>query len=109
MPEKPISKSQANQRSGRAGRTEKGVCYRLYKLAEYDRFQEHQTPEIKRENLADSLLQLCALGVTDFDRFPFLDQPPIGSLNAALVQLRNLDAIQEKTNLMTNLGHKVII
>ena len=53
-----ISKAQAAQRTGRAGRVSEGICLRLYPKALYDSLEETTTPEILRVNLAQVVLQL---------------------------------------------------
>ncbi|KAJ7384960.1 Putative ATP-dependent RNA helicase dhx33 [Desmophyllum pertusum] len=57
----PVSKAQARQRTGRAGRETSGVCYRLYTEEQFDELKEMTTPEIQRCNLASVALQLMAL------------------------------------------------
>jgi HrpA-like RNA helicase len=57
-----ISKSQAWQRTGRAGRESPGVCYRLYTDTDFESMPHSAVPEILRSNLASVALQLIALG-----------------------------------------------
>ncbi|ANM60100.1 P-loop containing nucleoside triphosphate hydrolase [Arabidopsis suecica] len=93
-----ISKVQANQRAGRAGRTRPGKCYRLYPLAVYrDDFLDATIPEIQRTSLAGSVLYLKSLDLPDIDilKFDFLDAPSSESLEDALKQLYFIDAIDE--------------
>lgn len=61
-----ISKAQAIQRAGRAGREADGKCYRLYSNLDYEKFDEMPTPEILRSNLASVTFFLKKI---DFDRF----------------------------------------
>ncbi|GKA82487.1 probable pre-mRNA-splicing factor ATP-dependent RNA helicase DEAH4 isoform X1 [Tanacetum coccineum] len=73
-----ISRVQANQLAGRAGRTRPGKCYRLYPLAVYhDNLLEATVPEIQRSSLAGSVLYLKSLDLPDIDilKFDFLDAP----------------------------------
>jgi ATP-dependent RNA helicase DHX8/PRP22 len=73
----PISQAQASQRSGRAGRTGPGKCYRLYtERAFRDEMLETAVPEIQRTNLASTVLQLKAMGINDLIAFDFMDPPP---------------------------------
>ncbi len=58
----PISKSSADQRKGRAGRTAEGTCYRLYSEKDYESMSDHFVPELLRSNLGLALLQLKVLG-----------------------------------------------
>ncbi|KAK9866673.1 hypothetical protein WJX84_001022 [Apatococcus fuscideae] len=76
----PISKAQARQRSGRAGREAPGKTFRLYTEAEFEKLESSTTPEILRVNLAAAVLQLKALGISDIRAFDFVDQPPLPAL-----------------------------
>lgn len=101
-----ISKVQANQRAGRAGRTRPGKCYRLYPLAVYrDDLLDATIPEIQRTSLAGSVLYLKSLDLPDIDilKFDFLDAPSSESLEDALKQLYLIDAIDEN-GAITNIG-----
>ncbi|CAH9073998.1 unnamed protein product [Cuscuta epithymum] len=93
-----ISKVQANQRVGRAGRTRPGKCYRLYSSIIYqDDFLDATVPEIQRSSLAGAVLYLKSLDLPDLDvlNFDFLDPPSVESLEDALRQLYLNDAIDE--------------
>ncbi|KAL3504452.1 hypothetical protein ACH5RR_034293 [Cinchona calisaya] len=93
-----ISKVQANQRAGRAGRTRPGKCYRLYpSMVYHDDFLDATIPEIQRSSLAGSVLYLKSLDLPDIDilKFDFLDPPSHESLEDALRQLYLIDAINE--------------
>lgn len=92
---KPISKSAAIQRKGRAGREAPGQCFRLYTEKDYLALDETNTPEILRCDLSQALLNMKARGVDDIVRFPFLTRPPREALEKALLQLLNIDALQE--------------
>lgn len=59
----PVSKAQARQRAGRAGREAAGTCYRLYTEPTFTGLEENTVPEILRCNLSNIVLQLLALGV----------------------------------------------
>ncbi|XP_021809599.1 probable pre-mRNA-splicing factor ATP-dependent RNA helicase DEAH4 [Prunus avium] len=101
-----ISKVQAHQRAGRAGRTRPGKCYRLYPSAVYeDEFLDVTIPEIQRSSLAGSVLYLKSLDLPDIDilKFDFLDSPSPESLQDALKQLYLIDAIDEN-GLITRIG-----
>ncbi|KAG6542974.1 hypothetical protein Mapa_015666 [Marchantia paleacea] len=105
----PISRVQAIQRAGRAGRTRPGRCYRLYPEAAY----EHEllaatVPEIQRSSLAGTVLHLKSLELPDIDilNFDFLDQPSLESLEDALSQLYIVDAI-DKSGSITVLGKRM--
>jgi pre-mRNA-splicing factor ATP-dependent RNA helicase DHX38/PRP16 len=73
----PISQANANQRTGRAGRTGSGFCYRLYtEMAYRNELFENTIPEIQRTNLANTVLLLKSLGVKNLLEFDFMDPPP---------------------------------
>ncbi|GJN28016.1 hypothetical protein PR202_gb16096 [Eleusine coracana subsp. coracana] len=93
-----ISRVQADQRAGRAGRTRPGKCYRLYPISLYQKeFLEATIPEIQRSSLAGSVLYLRSLNLPDINilKFDFLDPPSRESLEDALRQLYLIDAIDE--------------
>lgn len=89
-----ISKAQAKQRSGRAGRIAPGNCYRLYTSDEYSQMSEHLPPEIKRSNLDSVILQMISIGISDVGKFEFLERPDGVRLCAALASLKTLKAIR---------------
>jgi ATP-dependent helicase HrpB len=86
----PISKAAADQRAGRAGRTEAGVCWRLWDEAAHQHRPTAEPPESIRDDVAAPLLQLLALG--EADEFPWLDPPPAESHDRAATLLRRLGA-----------------
>jgi ATP-dependent RNA helicase DHR2 len=90
---KPISKSAAIQRKGRAGREAQGQCYRLYAETDYNKLEERTTPEILRCDLSHAILTMKARGVDDVINFPFLDRPPREALEKALLHLLQLSAL----------------
>lgn len=71
----PISKASADQRTGRAGRTQKGKCFRLYTKEAYQGLEEQTHPEILRSNYASVTLLLKRLGVNDLVHFDLMDPP----------------------------------
>lgn len=100
---KPISKSAATQRKGRAGREAPGQCYRLYTEKDYLSLKPSNTPEILRCDLAQAILTMKARGVNDVINFPFLDSPPREALEKALMQLLQLQALKESGEI-SNIG-----
>jgi ATP-dependent RNA helicase DHR2 len=90
---KPVSKSAAIQRKGRAGRETPGQCFRLYTETDYKDLEERTTPEILRCDLVQAILTMKARGVNDVINFPFLDRPPLEALKEALFQLLRLGAL----------------
>ncbi|EMD68734.1 hypothetical protein COCSADRAFT_167944 [Bipolaris sorokiniana ND90Pr] len=99
---KPISKSAAIQRKGRAGREAPGQCYRLYTEDAYKSMEDRTIPEILRCDLSQAILTMKARGVTDVLSFPFLDRPPREALEKALLQLLHLQALTETGDISPN-------
>lgn len=100
----PISKASATQRSGRAGRTKPGKCYRLYTEAAYTNLLEATIPEIQRSNMAPTILQLKALGIDNILRFDFLTSPPAELIIRALEILYSLGAVDDYAKLTRPFG-----
>ena len=97
-----ISKAQAEQRAGRAGRIAPGTCYRLYTSDDFDKMSDHLAPEIKRCNLDSVLMQLIAISSDNVKNFEFLERPETERIVAALRNLLSLKAImpaKDKTKL----------
>lgn len=91
-----ISKASASQRSGRAGRTGPGHCYRLYSSAVYERdFQEFSDPELLRMPIEGVVLQLKAMNLQHVVNFPFPTPPDRQILVKAERLLTYLSAINE--------------
>jgi pre-mRNA-splicing factor ATP-dependent RNA helicase DHX16 len=108
----PVSKAQAGQRKGRAGRTQDGVCIRLYTEHMYNHELPDATiPEILRANLSSIVLTLITTGVTDLLNFDFIDPPAVESVCAALDVLKTLGAIKIKRSTgqlaLTDSGRKM--
>uniref|UniRef100_A0AAG5D1G9 RNA helicase n=1 Tax=Anopheles atroparvus TaxID=41427 RepID=A0AAG5D1G9_ANOAO len=103
----PISQANANQRSGRAGRTGPGQAFRLYTERQYKDELLHLTvPEIQRTNLANTVLLLKSLGVSDLLQFHFMDPPPQDNILNSLYQLWILGAL-DHTGALTPLGRQM--
>ncbi|XP_059004967.1 ATP-dependent RNA helicase DHX33 isoform X1 [Mustela lutreola] len=96
-----VSKAQAWQRTGRAGREGSGVCYRLYTEDEFEKFEKMTVPEIQRCNLASVLLQLLAMKVPDVLTFDFMSKPSPDHIQAAVAQLDLLGALEQKDGQLT--------
>ncbi len=88
-----LSKSSADQRSGRAGRLGPGVCYRLWTAGVHAGLKEHASPEILDADLASLLLDLAQWGVTDPGELKWMDAPAAGALAQARELLGKLDAL----------------
>ena len=91
----PIARDAADQRAGRAGRTQPGVCIRLWTEASHAHRAERTPPEIFRVDLAGALLQLLTIGESDVRHFPWLDAPPADAIDQAMMLLRRLGAIND--------------
>ncbi len=88
-----ISQANADQRTGRAGRTAPGTCVRLWSRPEHDERAPHEMPEIRRLDLSEVVLTLKASGVVDLRRFRWLEKPDEISLTHAEELLADLGAI----------------
>ena len=88
-----VTRASADQRRGRAGRQESGVCYRLWSSAEDAALLERNSPEILEADLAPLALDLAAAGVSDPGDLSWLDPPPVGGLAAARSLLTQLGAL----------------
>ncbi|KAG8587357.1 hypothetical protein GDO81_005643 [Engystomops pustulosus] len=104
-----ISKAQAWQRTGRAGREDSGICYRLYTEDEFEKLEKMTVPEIQRCNLASVVLQLLVLRVPNILTFDFVSKPSPDSLQSAIEQLDLLGAVEKKEDqlILTPLGKKM--
>ena len=103
----PISQANANQRSGRAGRTGPGQAYRLFTEKAYkDELYIQTIPEIQRTNLSNIVLLLKSLGVKDLLDFDFMDPPPQDVISTSLFDLWALGALDNLGEL-TGLGRKM--
>ncbi len=87
------SRAAVDQRRGRAGRTEPGVCYRLWDEPQTSSFEAFTRPEILSADLSSLVLDLAHWGVTDPATLAFLDPPPPVALKEASALLRELDAL----------------
>lgn len=90
-----VSKASADQRAGRAGRTQAGVAIRLWRAEQTAALPAFTPPEILEADLSGLLLDCAAFGVVDPAGLAFLDPPPAPALNEARVLLRALHAIDE--------------
>ena len=89
-----ISQANADQRTGRAGRTAPGTCIRLWSRAEHDERVPHEMPEIRRLDLSEVVLTLKASGVEDLRKFRWLEKPDEISLTHAEELLADLGALK---------------
>jgi ATP-dependent helicase HrpB len=101
-----VSRAAADQRRGRAGRTEPGVCYRLWDEPQTASLEPFSRPEMLAADLSGMLLDLAQWGVSDPGTLAFLDPPPAGTLAEAKALLRDLGAIDEQGRI-TDYGRRL--
>lgn len=97
--ETPVSKASSNQRRGRAGRTQAGICYRLYSRKDFDSRPEYTTEEIYRTDLSEVVLRMAELGITDFEGFNFISPPQKEDILGAVETLNMLGALNKDRSL----------
>ncbi|MCG8530212.1 MAG: ATP-dependent helicase HrpB [Desulfovibrionales bacterium] len=105
----PVSLAEANQRTGRAGRLEKGICYRLWSEVQENSFRAFAQPEIKDSDLAPLALELAQWGATGMDglsALAWMTPPPASNYQHALLLLQQLD-ILDSTYTITEHGKQV--
>jgi ATP-dependent helicase HrpB len=102
-----ISQANADQRTGRAGRTAPGTCVRLWSRPEHDERAPHEMPEIRRLDLSEVVLTLKAAGVDDLRKFRWLEKPDEISLTHAEELLEDLGAIGHDKKI-TAIGRKML-
>ncbi len=102
-----ISQANADQRTGRAGRTAPGKCIRLWSRSEHDERAPHELSEIRRLDLAEVVLTLKAAGVDDLRKFRWLEKPDEISLTHAEELLTDLGAVGHDGKI-TGIGRKML-
>ena len=90
-----VSRSSAEQRRGRAGRIEPGVCYRLWDEEQTRGLVPHQRPEILEADLTGFALDLARWGARTAEGLALLDPPPAGAMAEARNVLARLGALDE--------------
>jgi ATP-dependent helicase HrpB len=103
-----ISRASADQRAGRAGRTAPGRCIRLWTEREHRGFAASDVPEIRRVDLASTVLALHAWGHADPERFGWFEAPEAGALEAADRLLVDLGALDGPGGTITSLGRRLL-
>jgi ATP-dependent helicase HrpB len=101
-----VSRASADQRRGRAGRTEAGVCYRLWDEPQTASLEVANRPEILAADLAGLVLDLAHWGVADPATLAFLDPPPRAALVEAKTLLAELGAI-DASGRITDQGRRL--
>lgn len=101
--ETEISQASANQRRGRAGRTQPGTCYRLYPKDSFPGRLLFTKEEIYRTDLAEVVLRMAELGIRDFQSFDFISPPGRKGILGAIETLKLLDAL-DGNNKLSSIG-----
>ncbi|CAK7223422.1 Salivary acidic proline-rich phosphoprotein 1/2 [Sporothrix curviconia] len=97
---KPIAKSSAIQRAGRAGREGPGKCYRLYTEQSYSQeLAPVELPEILRIDILGAVLTMKARGIDNTFTFPLMDEPDHDLMERSLIQLRRLGALADDVSI----------
>ncbi len=97
-----VSKDSADQRQGRAGRIEPGVCYRLWTAGEHQALLQRTTPEILEGDLSSLVLELALWGTTNLNELSWLDAPPPGAYSQARELLVRLGALDDEGHITSH-------
>ncbi|MBM3109171.1 ATP-dependent RNA helicase HrpA [Pseudomonas arcuscaelestis] len=106
LPIEAVSQASANQRKGRCGRVEPGICVRLYSEEDFNARPEFTDPEILRTNLAAVILQMLHLRLGEIDAFPFIEPPDGKAISDGFNLLQELSAVNRE-NQLTPLGRQL--
>jgi len=106
LPIEAVSQASANQRKGRCGRVESGICIRLYSEEDFLSRPEFTDPEILRTNLAAVILQMLHLRLGDIQDFPFIEPPDGKAISDGFNLLQELSAVNRE-NQLTPLGRQL--
>lgn len=106
LPIEAISQASANQRQGRCGRVEAGICIRLYSEEDYLGRPEFTDPEILRTNLAAVILQMLHLRLGAIEQFPFIEPPEGRAISDGFTVLQELSAVDRDSKL-TDIGRQL--
>src|SRR5262245_31137184 len=101
-----VSRAAADQRRGRAGRTEPGVCYRLWDEPQTQSLPAFTEPEIRSADLAALLLDCAEWGVADPRALSWIDPPSVTAIDAARLELQALEAL-DADGRMTPIGRRL--
>jgi len=106
LPIEAISQASANQRKGRCGRVEPGICVRLYSEEDFLGRPSFTDPEILRTNLAAVILQMLHLRLGNIEDFPFIEPPDGKAISDGFNLLQELSAVNREGQL-TPLGRQL--
>ena len=95
LPIRSISRSSAEQRKGRCGRVQHGLCIRLYAEDDFENRPLFNPPEILRANLAEVILRMLSLKLGEIALFPFIDPPAPRAVRDGLDLLQELGAVEK--------------
>jgi ATP-dependent helicase HrpB len=101
-----VTKAEATQRMGRAGRVSEGICYKLWTKGEEGGLQPFAPPEILSSDLTPLVMELAAWGVDTPVELPFLTQPRPADFEQAQALLKELGALDENGRI-TDLGTRI--
>ncbi len=109
LPISPVSRASADQRKGRSGRVQEGLCIRLYSEEDYEKRAEFTPPEILRSNLAEVILRMIDLHLGAPAQFPFVDGPHPRNIKDGYETLLELGAIEKSEHdfELTPLGRRM--
>ncbi len=106
LPIEAVSQASANQRKGRCGRVEPGICVRLYSEEDFNSRPAFTDPEILRTNLAAVILQMLHLRLGAIDAFPFIEPPDGKAISDGFNLLQELSAVNRE-NQLTPVGRQL--
>ncbi|WP_176507882.1 MULTISPECIES: ATP-dependent RNA helicase HrpA [Pseudomonas] len=106
LPIEAVSQASANQRKGRCGRVEPGICIRLYSEEDFNSRPAFTDPEILRTNLAAVILQMLHLRLGAIDAFPFIEPPDGKAISDGFNLLQELSAVNRE-NQLTPIGRQL--
>lgn len=106
LPIEPIAQSSAQQRKGRCGRVQDGICIRLYSEDDFESREKFTPPEIKRSDLAEVILRLASLEMGDIESFPLMESPSRSAIRDGIQTLIELGAM-DKDKCLTPLGWEI--
>ncbi|MDP3764012.1 MAG: ATP-dependent RNA helicase [bacterium] len=101
------SQSGCDQRAGRAGRTQAGVCYRMFTKENFEARPKFTEPEIRRSSLAGVVLMMEDIGIENVIGFDFIDPPELKTFREAYETLIALGAIERGKKGLTEVGRRM--
>nr|MCU0717442.1 ATP-dependent RNA helicase HrpA [Pirellula sp.] len=106
LPIEPIPQASANQRSGRCGRLGPGIAIRLYDEQDFLSRPAFATPEIRRSDLAATIVHTKSLGIDEIEGLPWLDPPRPEAVREGMNVLRELGAL-DAADRLSDVGRKL--